>query len=74
MLLRESFFESNEEIKEHCPFDVYSGIPTIGFWQVVYPQNLRQAVQPISKFRKLTAELLLTLYFINKKLSKYLAV
>ena len=33
-----------------------------------------RAVQPISKFRKLTAELLLTLYFINKKLSKYLAV
>lgn len=39
MLLRESFFESNEEIKEHCPFDVYSGIPTIGSWQVVYPSK-----------------------------------
>lgn len=51
-----------------------SGIPAIGFGMVAYRQNLRQVVPPISKFRKLTAELLLTLYFINKKLSKYLAV
>lgn len=63
-----------KKLKNNVHLMCISGIPTIGSWQVVYPQNLRQAVQPISKFRKLTAELLLTLYFINKKLSKYLAV